>query len=80
MDLDYLADDNSYVMVRCPFKVTNKLGKTFTCSTPVNEVIPPARGRGYCRNCKKKFNYEISSQKRYNVQTMIVAKPVRKPL
>lgn len=78
VDLDYLTSDESYVKVRCPFtRIHKSTKKRFTCSWPCSEVIPPAKGRAYCRQCKKKFNYEISTQKRFNVQTMIVAKPIK---
>lgn len=78
LDIDQLTDDESYVTVRCPFtRIHKKSGARFTCSWPCAEIIPPGAGRAFCKQCSKKFNYEISTAKRFNVQTMIVAKPVK---
>lgn len=76
VDIDELLDDESYVKIRCPFTRINAEGHRYTCSKVATEVIPPARGRHWCRDCKRTFNYDVSTQSRYNVQTMVIAKPI----
>lgn len=77
VDFDQLSNDDSYVKIRCRGTRLNKTtGKRFTCSRVCAEVIVPAKGRAYCPSCKLKFNYDVSTASRFNVETFIVAKPV----
>ena len=77
VDIDQLTNDENYVKVRCNMtRINENTGKRYTCSQIATEVIPPARGRHWCKNCKRQFYYDISTQQRYNVQTFVIAKPI----
>lgn len=75
-NLDNDFDDTKLVKVRSPY--SKMIDGRLTRSKRIcAEVFPPASGRAWCSDTKRYFYYIVKPQSHFNVQTIIIAKPIK---